>query len=48
MAHPVALVGLIGILALIGSVASAQTPPKPTELAAYRGLHAAAALEHRT
>jgi ankyrin repeat protein len=37
------LIGLIGILALFGSVASAQTPPTPTELSAYHGLHAAAA-----
>jgi ankyrin repeat protein len=43
MAHPFALVGLIGILTLTGGAASAQTPPTPTELAAYRGLHAAAA-----
>ena len=43
MAHPFALVGLIGILTLTGSAAFAQTPPTPTELSAYRGLHAAAA-----
>jgi ankyrin repeat protein len=43
MAHLFALVGLIGILTLTGGAASAQTPPTPTELAAYRGLHAAAA-----
>ncbi len=43
MAHPLALVGIIGILTLTGSAAFAQTPPTPTELAAYRGLHAAAA-----
>jgi ankyrin repeat protein len=35
--------GLIGILALPHGAASAQTPPTPTELSAYRGLHAAAA-----
>jgi hypothetical protein len=43
VAHPLALVGMIGILILTGSAALAQTPPTPTELAAYRGLHAAAA-----
>jgi uncharacterized protein len=43
MAHLFALVGLIGIMTLTGGAASAQTPPTPTELAAYRGLHAAAA-----
>ncbi|MBM1174787.1 ankyrin repeat domain-containing protein [Microvirga arabica] len=43
MTNPFALIGLIGILALSGSVASAQTPPTPTELSTYRGLHAAAA-----
>jgi len=43
MAHLFALVGLFGILTLTGGAASAQTPPIPTELAAYRGLHAAAA-----
>jgi uncharacterized protein len=43
MAHLCALVGLIGILTLTGGAASAQTPPTPTELAAYQGLHAAAA-----
>jgi ankyrin repeat protein len=43
VAHPLALVGIIGILTLTGSAAFAQTPPTPTELAAYRGLHAAAA-----
>jgi uncharacterized protein len=43
MAHLFALVGLIGILTLTGGAAFAQTPPTPTELAAYRGLHAAAA-----
>ena len=43
MAHPFALVRLIGILTLTGSAAFAQTPPTPTELSAYRGLHAAAA-----
>ncbi|MBL0408010.1 ankyrin repeat domain-containing protein [Microvirga aerilata] len=43
MAHPFAPVGMIGILALTGGAASAQTPPTPTELAAYRGLHAVAA-----
>jgi uncharacterized protein len=43
MAHLCALVGLIGILTLTGGAASAQTPPTPTEFAAYRGLHAAAA-----
>lgn len=42
MAYPFALVGLIGILALPGSAASAQTPPTATELAAYKGLHGAA------
>ncbi len=43
MAQPFALAALIGALALIGSSAPAQTPPSPTELAAYTGLHAAAA-----
>jgi uncharacterized protein len=43
MAHLFALVGLIGIMTLTGGAASAQTSPTPTELAAYRGLHAAAA-----
>jgi len=43
MAHPFAVVGFIGILALSGSAAFAQTPPTAAELAAYRGLHAAAA-----
>ena len=43
VAQPLALVGMIGILALTGGAASAQTPPTPTELADYRGLHAAAA-----
>jgi len=43
MTHLCALVGLIGILTLTGGAASAQTPPTPTEFAAYRGLHAAAA-----
>jgi ankyrin repeat protein len=43
MAHPFAVVGLIGILALSGGAAFAQTPPTAAELAAYRGLHAAAA-----
>jgi uncharacterized protein len=43
VAHPLALVGMVGILTLTGSAAFAQTPPTPTELAAYRELHAAAA-----
>lgn len=43
MAHLFALVGLFGILTLTGGAASAQTPPTPAELAAYRELHAAAA-----
>jgi uncharacterized protein len=43
VAHPLALVGMIGILTSTASAAFAQTPPTPTELAAYRGLHAAAA-----
>jgi ankyrin repeat protein len=43
VAHPLALVGMIGILTSTVSAAFAQTPPTPTELAAYRGLHAAAA-----
>jgi ankyrin repeat protein len=43
MTNPFALIGLIGILALSGSTACAQTPPTPTELSAYRGLYAAAA-----
>jgi uncharacterized protein len=43
MAHLFALVGLIGVLALPQGMAFAQTPPTPTELSAYRGLHAAAA-----
>jgi ankyrin repeat protein len=43
MAKPLALVGLLGILAHFGGAASAQTPPTPAELSAYRGLHAVAA-----
>jgi ankyrin repeat protein len=43
MANPFALMGLIWILALPQGVAFAQTPPTPTELSAYHGLHAAAA-----
>ncbi len=43
MTNPFALIGLIGILALSGSTACAQTPPTPTELSAYGGLYAAAA-----
>jgi ankyrin repeat protein len=43
VAKPFAFVGVIGLLCLSGTVASAQTPPTPTELSAYRGLHAAAA-----
>lgn len=43
MANPFALMGLIGILALAQGAALAQTPPTPTEISAYRGLHAAAA-----
>ncbi|MBO1907816.1 ankyrin repeat domain-containing protein [Microvirga sp. 3-52] len=43
MANPLALVGLLVILGLSGRAASAQTPPTPAELSAYRGLHAAAA-----
>jgi ankyrin repeat protein len=43
MAHLFAGARLIGILALTGSAASAQTPPAPAEISAYRGLHAAAA-----
>jgi len=43
MTNPFALIGLIGILALPQGTAFAQTPPTPTELSAYRGLHAAAA-----
>ena len=43
MANPFALMGLIGILTLPQGAAFAQTPPTPTELSAYRGLHAAAA-----
>ncbi len=43
MANPFALMGLIGILALLQDVAFAQTPPTPAELSAYHGLHAAAA-----
>jgi hypothetical protein len=34
---------LVPIALGIGSAALAQTPPTPTELAAYRDLHAAAA-----
>jgi ankyrin repeat protein len=43
MANPFALVGLIGLLALPEGVAFAQTPPTPTEVSAYHGLHATAA-----
>jgi ankyrin repeat protein len=43
MANPFALMGLIGVLALPQGTALAQTPPTPTELSAFRGLHAAAA-----
>jgi len=43
MANPFALMGLLGILTLPQGAAFAQTPPTPTELSAYRGLHAAAA-----
>ena len=43
MASPFVLIGLLGILTLSGGAASAQTAPTPMELAAYRGLHAAAA-----
>jgi ankyrin repeat protein len=43
MAQTFALVGLIGFLAFSGGAALAQTPPTPTELSAYRGLHASAA-----
>ncbi len=43
MTNPFALIGLVGILALSGSAACAQTPPTPIELSAYRGLYAAAA-----
>lgn len=43
MANLFALMGLIGILALPLGAAFAQTPPTPTELLAFRGLHAAAA-----
>jgi uncharacterized protein len=43
MANPLALIGLLGILALSGGAASAQTPPTRAELSAYHGLHAAAA-----
>jgi ankyrin repeat protein len=43
MANPLALIGLLGILALSEGAASAQTPPTRAELSAYHGLHAAAA-----
>jgi len=43
MANSLALVGLLLLLSLSGGAASAQTPPTPAELSAYRGLHAAAA-----
>jgi uncharacterized protein len=43
VANPFALMGLIGILALLQGMALAQTPPTPTELSAFHGLHAAAA-----
>lgn len=43
MANLFALIGLIGILTLPQGAAFAQTPPTPTELSAYCGLHAAAA-----
>lgn len=43
MASHFALVPFLGILALCGGAVSAQTPPTPAELSAYRGLHAAAA-----
>src|SRR5688572_21820091 len=35
---------LIVIFALVASAAAAQTPPSDSELRAYRGLHAAAAV----
>lgn len=41
MANPLVLAGLLVILVLSGG-AIAQTPPSPTELSAYHGLHAAA------
>lgn len=37
------LIGVLGALALSGGAASAQSPPTPAELSAYRELHAAAA-----
>ncbi|WP_262265918.1 ankyrin repeat domain-containing protein [Microvirga yunnanensis] len=43
MVKSVALAGLFGVLVLFGGAALAQTAPSPTELSAYRGLHAAAA-----
>ena len=43
MANLFTLIGLLGALALSGGAASAQTPPTPAELSAYRDLHAAAA-----
>jgi len=43
MANPIALVGRLGILALLRGVAFTLTSPTQAELSAYRGLHAAAA-----
>jgi ankyrin repeat protein len=43
MANPFAFMGLIGILALLQGAAFAQTPPTPTELSAFREVHAASA-----
>jgi hypothetical protein len=42
MLNPLALVALVGLLVVPCGAASAQTPPAPAELTAYRGLHAAA------
>ncbi|RDI50518.1 ankyrin repeat domain-containing protein [Microvirga subterranea] len=42
LANPLVLVGLLAIL-FLSEGAIAQTPPTPTELSTYRGLHAAAA-----
>jgi ankyrin repeat protein len=43
MVDKLALAALVGSLVLPWGAAPAQTPPTPAELAAYRGLHAAAA-----
>ena len=42
MLNRLTLAAVIGSLVAVWGAASAQTPPTPAELAAYRGLHAAA------